>query len=164
MATLEKFINALHKNARSLTAPLRAICPLSKICTRARISDLSRTQSSFYDRLLSALLEGSAGLEFSSGIDGQCSGQCTHEQAPPDALVTTRRAASASSKSGCDRWPAGFRRDQPCGMTPGFFPLPRQGRLVTSRQQGSSASGARRFAPVWTPWLRHPACQRRRLG
>jgi hypothetical protein len=35
MATLEKFINALHKNARSLTAPLRAICPLSKICTRA---------------------------------------------------------------------------------------------------------------------------------
>jgi hypothetical protein len=35
MATLEKFINALHKNARSLTAPLRAICPLSKICSRA---------------------------------------------------------------------------------------------------------------------------------
>jgi hypothetical protein len=35
MATLEKFINALHKNARSLTAPLRAICPLSKICTSA---------------------------------------------------------------------------------------------------------------------------------
>jgi hypothetical protein len=28
MANLEKFINALHKNARSLTAPLRAICPL----------------------------------------------------------------------------------------------------------------------------------------
>ena len=36
MATLEKFINALHKNARSLTAPLRAICPLSKICIRAQ--------------------------------------------------------------------------------------------------------------------------------
>ncbi len=70
------------------------------------MSDLSQTQSAFYDRLLLALLEEAADLEFSRRIDGQCPGQCAHEQAPADALVDMLRAASASGESGCDRWPA----------------------------------------------------------
>jgi hypothetical protein len=63
------------------------------------MSDLSQTQSVFYDRLLLALLEEAADLEFSRRIDGQCPGQCAHEQAPADALVDMLRAASLQARA-----------------------------------------------------------------
>jgi hypothetical protein len=87
-----------------------------------RDGGIPQTKPAFDHRLLSTRLDGSADLKCLSGIDGHCSGQRAHQQAPLDALVTTRRAASASSESACDRWPAGFWRDRPCHISPRFSP------------------------------------------
>lgn len=66
------------------------------------VGDIPQIEPSFRNQLLSALLEGSANLEFASGGHGQNSGQCAHDQAAADALVAARRTARASSESCCD--------------------------------------------------------------
>lgn len=60
-----------------------------------RVGEIPQIEPGFRHQLLSVLLEGTADLELTSGVHGQCSGQRAHEQTAADALVAARRVLQA---------------------------------------------------------------------